>query len=422
MNRIVLGRVLSAATIVALFGSVVMGCKAASAQRPAPPPTVTVSQPVQREVSRWDEYSGYLSSPETVIVNARVSGLILEAPFREGAIVHKGDLLFKLDPRPFQADLDNKKAAVAQAKALAERTKADFRRYSELLDASVVSQADFDSSKAAYGEAAGSLNAAQAALETSRLNLEWSEVKAPITGRISRMNVTVGNLVNGGSGQPTNLTTIVSIDPLYCYLNVPETASLHYQKIALRENKAEVAAAKIPCFMQLEGETNFPRRGAIDFVDNRADVNTGTVQIRCAIANPTMLLTPGLFTVTRLPASAPHRALLIPDVAVNTDQNERYLLLIGKKNIVERRAVQLGTLFGSLRSISGGLQLGEWVIVNGIQSAQPGAKVNPQKAPISAQALRALDTVAGGLPAIQVPPQTSTLALSDRQYPNKARR
>jgi multidrug efflux system membrane fusion protein len=404
-NRLVL--MIGIVLLVAVFLS---GCRAAGEQQPAVPPTVTVSQPIQRNVTRWDEYSGYLSAPETAIVSARVSGLLVEAPFREGALVHRGDLLFKLDPRPFRADFDKKNAAVAQAKAVAERTKADFRRFSELLEAGVISQANFDSSKAAYGQAAASLSAAQAALETSRLNLEWSEVKAPITGRISRINVTVGNLVNGGSGDPTNLSTIVSIDRLYSYLNVPEIAALHYQQLALRQNKGEVANAKIPCFLELESETNFPRAGVIDFVDNRADMNTGSVQIRCAIPNPIMLLTPGMFTVTRLPASAPYRALLIPDAAVNTDQNERYVLVVGQDNVVQGRTVELGALLGPLRSITKGLQSGEWVIVDGMQSAQPGARVNPRKAPISVEAVHALEAAASGSPSAEDSPSISAVA------------
>src|SRR5438270_363519 len=149
--------------------------------------------------------------------------------------------------------------------------------------------------------------------------------------------------------------------------------------LQLRQPKGEVANAKIPCFLELESETNFPHSGVIDFVDNRADMNTGTVQIRCAIPNPIMLLTPGMFTVTRLPASAPYRALLIPDAAVNTDQNERYVLVVGQDNVVQGRTVELGALFGPLRSITKGLQSGEWVIVDGMQSAQPGARVNPRK-------------------------------------------
>ena len=403
MNHMMLRRFLSAAAIIPLAWSLV-SCRQASPPHQAPsPPTVTVSQPLQQEVSRWDEYSGYLSSPETAVVNARVSGLIVAAPFHEGAIVHKSDLLFKLDPRPFQADLDNKKAAVAQARASAEQNEANFRRYVELFRAQVISRSSFDNAKAAYEEAAAVLSADEAALETSRLNLEWTEVRAPITGRVSRMNVTVGNLVNGGSGQPTMLTTIVSIDPLYSYISVPENAALYYQGVALQEKKAEVADATIPCFLRLENESNFSRQGVIDFVDNRVDVNTGTIQLRCAVPNPTMLLTPGLFTVTRLPASGRYRTLLIPDQAVNADQNERYLLIVGVDDIVQRRPVKLGALFAPLRSITGGLKPREWVIVDGMQSAAPGAKVNPQRAPIPKGALGALEKLAAQAPHLPTP-------------------
>jgi RND family efflux transporter MFP subunit len=366
-------------------------------------------------VVRWDQYSGYLSSPKTVTVNARVSGLIEEAPFQEGAIVHEGDLLFKIDPRPFHADLDNKKAAVAQAKAMTDKTRADFERFTLLLRAEVIARSDYDNTKAAYEEAAASLSAAEAALETSRLNLEWTDVRAPITGRISRMNVTVGNLVNGGSGQATTLTTIVSIDPLYCYINVPESAALRYQELALQEQKSNVAGAKVGCFLQLENETNFPHQGVIDFVDNQVDVNTGTVQIRCLFRNPTTILTPGLFSLTRIPASGRYPALLIPDAAVNTDQSERYLLIVGANDVVQQRPVKLGALFGTLRSITDGLKPGERVIVNGMLSAMPGAKVDPHEVPIPAEALAALEDAAAGSRATQETPAMRTAARSDLQ-------
>lgn len=421
MNRIQLRRFRWATAVVVVAAALLASCEGAPVQHAPPPPTVTVSQPLEKDVIRWDEYSGYLSSPKTVVVNARVSGLLEQAPFHEGAIVHAGDLLFRIDPRPFQADLDSKKAAVAQAKALAERTRADFRRYVQLLKEHVIAQADYDSTKAAYEEADASLSAAEAALETSRLNLEWTEVRAPITGRISRINVTVGNLVNGGSGQATALTTIVSIDPIYCYINVPESAALHYQELALQEKKADVAGAKVPCFLQLENEADFSRQGVIDFIDNQVDVNTGTVQIRCVFANPTMLLTPGLFTLTRIPASKRYSALLIPDAAVNTDQNERYLLIVGSNDVVQRRPIKLGALFGTLRSITDGLKPREWVIVDGMQFAVPGAKVNPHKAPIPAESLDTLESITAGSPTTPALPEIRTAAQFDSQPSAKAR-
>jgi multidrug efflux system membrane fusion protein len=415
MNHNQLRQLRLAIAFVASIFAILPGCKRVVAPQAPPPASVTVSQPLQHDVIRWDQFSGYLSSPKTVTVSARVSGLIEEAPFQEGAIVHAGDLLFRIDPRPFQADLDNKKAAVAQARAMAEKTRADFARSTELLKAEVIARSDFDNTKASYGEAAASLSAADAALETSRLNLEWTDVRAPITGRISRMNVTVGNLVNGGSGQMTALTTIVSIDPLYSYINVPESAALRYQQLALKENKSSVAGANVACSLQLENETNFPHQGVIDFVDNQVDVNTGTQQIRCVFPNPTTIMTPGLFAVTRIPASDRYQALLIPDAAVNTDQDERYLLIVGANNVVQQRPVKLGALFGTLRSITDGLKPGERVIVSGMQSAQAGAKVIPHEVAVPTESLDEMDKIAAA------PPPITTASKSDSQPSAKAR-
>jgi RND family efflux transporter MFP subunit len=415
MNHNQLRQLRLAIAFVASIFAILPGCKRVVAPQAPPPASVTVSQPLQHDVIRWDQFSGYLSSPKTVTVSARVSGLIEEAPFQEGAIVHAGDLLFRIDPRPFQADLDNKKAAVAQARALAEKTRADFARSTELLKAEVIARSDYDNTKASYGEAAASLSAADAALETSRLNLEWTDVRAPISGRISRMNVTVGNLVNGGSGQMTALTTIVSIDPLYSYINVPESAALRYQQLALKENKSSVAGANVACSLQLENETNFPHQGVIDFVDNQVDVNTGTQQIRCVFSNPTTIMTPGLFAVTRIPASDHYQALLIPDAAVNTDQDERYLLIVGANNVVQQRPVKLGALFGTLRSITDGLKPGERVIVNGMQSAQSGAKVVPHEVAVPTDSLDAMDKIAA------TPPPITTASKSESQPSAKAR-
>jgi RND family efflux transporter MFP subunit len=420
MNRIQMRRSLSAMAL-ALILAILPGCNRATPPPAPPPASVTVSQPLQRDVIRWDQYSGYLSSPKTVTVSARVSGLIEQAPFQEGAIVHAGDLLFRIDPRPFQADLDNKKAAVAQARAMAEKTKADFARSTELLKAEVIARADYDNTKASYGEAAASLSAANAALETSRLNLEWTDVRAPITGRISRMNVTVGNLVNGGSGQMTALTTIVSIDPLYSYINVPESAALRYQELALKEKKSSVAGANVACSLQLENETNFPHQGVIDFVDNQVDVNTGTQQIRCVFPNPTTILTPGLFALTRIPASDRYSALLIPDAAVNSDQDERYLLIVGANDVVQQRPVKLGALFGTLRAISDGLKPGERVVVNGMQSAQSGAKVIPHEVAVPTQSLDEMDRIAAAPPISAPLTDLRTASKSDSQPSAKAR-
>jgi RND family efflux transporter MFP subunit len=382
------------------------GCERAAESRPAPPPTVTVSRPLNLDVIQWDAYSAYLSSPDTSNVEARVSGLVEEAPFQEGAIVHKGDLLFQIDPRQFQADYDSKKAAVSQATSIADQARVHLRRYAEVVGTRAVSQDDYDSAKASYEEARASLEAAGAALEASSLYLQWTRVTAPISGRISRMNVQVGNLVNGGSGQATLLTTIVSIDPIYCYINVPESAALRYQVLAIQEKYANVAGAAIPCFLELENETSFSHGGVIDFVDNQIDTSTGTVQMRGVFANPTGLLTPGLFALMRIPGSGRYKALLIPDEAVNTDQNERFVLIVDKDGLVQRRPVKLGALFGTLRSITDGLRSDEWVIVNGVQSAQPGVKVKPHEALVPTKSLEALESTPAGSTTRQARPET----------------
>src|SRR5258708_1546815 len=236
------------------------------------------------------------------------------------------------------------------------------------------------------------------------------------------MNVTAGNLVNGGSGvtTATALTTIVSIDPLYCYINVPESAALRYQELALKEKTGNVAGANVGCFLQLENETNFPHQGMIDFVDNQVDVNTGTQQIRCVFGNPTTIMTPGLFAITRIPPSARYPALLIPDAAVNTDQDERYLLIVGANDVVQRRPVKLGALFGTLRSITDGLKPGERVVVNGMQSAMPGAKVDPHEIPVSTESLSALEGIAARPPITPPLPAMRTAYQSNSHLSSKA--
>lgn len=379
---------------------VAAGCGQPPARQAPPPPQVTVSLPLVRDVIQWDQYSAYLSSPETANVKARVSGLIIAAPFTEGALVHKDDVLFRIDPRPFQADLDSKQAAVSQAKAMMDQAKVHLDRYAKVVGTQAISQDDYDAARASYEEASAAMSAAQASLETARLNFEWAQVRAPISGRIGKMNVTVGNLVNGGSGQGTTLlTTIVSVDPMYCYINIPESSALRYRKLALREKQANVAGAKIACYLKLEDETAFSHPGVIDFIDNQVDPSTGTVQIRGVFPNPGGLLTPGLFALMRIPASGRYQAILVPDAAVNTDQNERYLLIVTADNRVERRPIELGALFGTLRSITSGLKSGEHVVVNGMQSARPGATVNPHEAPISTASLGELETTAQESPA-----------------------
>jgi RND family efflux transporter MFP subunit len=397
---------LTFASLIALLSiAALAGCGPKTEAQPAAPARVTVSRPIQRQVVQWDEYSGNLSSPDVANVSARVSGLIEQASFREGAIVRKGDLLFVIDPRPFQADVDSKKAAVAQAQAQADQAEVHFRRYSEVRNTRAVSADDYDQARASNEVAQAQLSAARAALENSKLNFEWTKVTAPITGRVSRKYVQAGNLVNGGSGgvQPTLLTSIVSIDPIYCYVQVPEAAAVRYEKLSIDQGAADIAHARIRCYLQLSGETGFPHAGLIDFVDNQVDTGTGTVTIRGVFSNPNGVMTSGMFARLRVPGSAPHEALLIPDAAINSDQNERFVFVVGNNDVVRRQPVQPGPLFGNLRQIDGGLKLDEPVIVDGVQKAKGGAKVEPHEVPVSTQSLDEIEATGQNVSAATEP-------------------
>jgi RND family efflux transporter MFP subunit len=380
---------------ISLLGAFLFSACDKKANPPAapaiPPPPVTVSKPVEKVVRDWDEYTGHLQSPETANVSARVSGLIEKAPFKEGALVKKGDELFKLDDRPFKADLDNKVATVQKDEAAVALAKADAARSEELLAKKAVSKQEVDTNNARQQQAEAQLAADKAQVETAQLALDWTRVTAPISGRVSRMYVTVGNQVNGGSGQSTLLTTIVSVDPIYCYVPIPERSYLRYQEYAAHERHSTLREAKIACYIQLENEKGFPHEGMIDFIDNSVDTATGTIQVRGVFANPTGTLTPGVFARMRINRSDPYKTLLVPDVAIGTEQNERYVLVVGKDNVVVSKPVKLGGLFGSLRSITSGLDPNDAVVVNGLQQAQPNSKVAPETKPISPEALKELE-------------------------------
>ncbi len=387
------------ACVIAICGATwIAGCGQPPPPPPPPPPAVTVVHPIQKEVIQWDEYTGTLQSPDAVNVAARVSGFVEKADFKEGALVKKGDVLYVIDPRPFQADLDSKVAATAQAQSQAGQAKLHLDRYAKVRGTQAISADDYDAAKAAYDQAHASVEADKAAEETSRLNLEWTQVLAPISGRISRKIVTAGNLVNGGAGQATLLTTIVSIDPIYCYVDIPGRAYLRYHALSEKEN---LRNGNIPCFFELEGETGFPHDGVIDFMDNQIDPSTGTMQIRGVFPNPTGVLAPGLFARMRIPGSGRYKAILVPDAAIGTDQAERFVLVIGPDHTAGRQRVELGALFGKLRSITSGLKGGEWIIVNGMTQAFPGRKVEPQEDTISAAEL---DSTGFGSPSTQALP------------------
>jgi RND family efflux transporter MFP subunit len=364
----------------------------------------------------WDEYQGYLEAVESVDVRARVSGLVVATPFQEGANVSKDDLLVELDVRPFQAELESRLADEARATAQVDLARIELDRISSIAPAARTAT-EYDAAAATLRQAQAVLAGATAQVAAARLNVEWCRVTAPIAGRISRKNVTPGNLITGGGAQATLLTTITSIDPIYCYTDADERSVLKYQQLAREGRRISARHARIPCFLQLENEVGFPHQGEIDFVDNRLDRATGTIRARGVFPNPDGWMIPGFFGRVRVPGSGRYQALLVPDAAVAADQNERLVLIAGAGDKVERRSVKLGALFGELRAIESGLSGDERVIVNGLLHARPGVKVRPQAAEISADAYRA---TAAGSPATQAIPLTRDLRERDLGMPGPA--
>jgi RND family efflux transporter MFP subunit len=354
-------------------------CTQQQPSSPPPPPKVTVSQPVVREVVEWDEYTGRLEAVESVEVRARVNGYLQSVHFTDGAVVKKGALLFVIDPRPYQAELNRAKAALEQAMARYERTQKDYARAQQLVKSRAMSQEDVDTRAADQREAEEFVQAARAAVDAARLNVEFTQVKAPISGRISRQFVTEGNLINGGTAESTLLTRIVSLDPIYGYFEVDERSYLKYTHLWRDGTRPGAPDVKTPVNLGLANETGFPHQGQLDFIDNRLDPNTGTMTGRAVFPNPNLTLIPGLFARVRLPGSSQYKALLIPDEAIGSDQTQRFAFVVNDQNIVESRKVELGPIIDGLRVIRDGLKPEDWVIVSGVQRVRAEAKVDPQK-------------------------------------------
>jgi RND family efflux transporter MFP subunit len=349
------------------------------AAAPPPPPKVTVSQPINREVVEWEEYTGRLEAVEAVEVRARVNGYLQSIHFKNGATVKQGDLLFVIDPRPYQAELERAKAELGLANARLERTGKDLARAQMLVRSRAVSEEEVDTRVSDQRQAQESVQAARAMVNAAQLNVEFTQVRAPISGRISRNLVSVGNLINGGTTQSTLLTTIVSLDPIYCYFEADERSYLQGIRQARNGDRTNGRAGKQPVYVALADEEGFPHQGSIDFVDNRLDQNTGTITVRAVLPNPDLLLAPGLFARVRVPAGDQHKALLLPPEAVGNDLSQQFVFVVDDHNVAQYRKVALGPIIDGLRVIRDGLQPQDWVIVKGVQRAKTGAKVDPIK-------------------------------------------
>jgi membrane fusion protein, multidrug efflux system len=363
---------------LAISLGLVAGCAHPSAQPGAPPPPkVTVAEVVDRSVTEWDEFTGRLEAVDAVAVRPRVSGFVAGVRFTEGAVVHKGDLLFQLDPRPFQAEVDRLRAERGRSDAVAQRADSELQRAERLRAEDAMSREEFDRRAAFAREVKAQIAAVDAALAAAELNLEFTRVTAPITGRIGRAIVTEGNLVSTGPGEATLLTTLVSIDPIHAHFDADERIFLKYQELAKAGRRDDARATRHPIRMALAGEEGFPREGRLDFLDNRLDPSTGTIRGRAIFRNPDGNLTPGLFVRLLLPGSNSYQALLIQDRAVGTDLDKRYVFVVKSDRSIEYRAVTLGPIIDGLRVVRTGLKAGDQIVVSGLQRVRPGVTVEP---------------------------------------------
>ncbi|HET7230754.1 MAG TPA: efflux RND transporter periplasmic adaptor subunit [Longimicrobium sp.] len=351
----------------------------AACGKPAPPPPqappVTVAAALTRQVSDFDEFTGRVAPVNQVEVRPRVSGFVRRVAFREGAEVRQGDVLFEIDPRPYQDDVARAAAELQRARTRLQLARSESERAQRLVSSEAISREEAESRTSSSAEAAAGVQAAEAALRSARLNLSWTVVRAPISGRVSRAEVTEGNLVQAGPPAATLLTTVVSVDPVYVYFDGDEQAYLRSTGLA-------GGARQVPVFMGLANEAGYPRQGVIDFVDNALDPATGTIRVRARFANPDRRLTPGLFARLRLAGTQAYTATLVRDEAVGTDQDRKFVLVVGKDGTANYRGVTLGPVVDGLRVVRSGLQGGEQIVINGLQRVRPGSKVQPTVAPM----------------------------------------
>jgi multidrug efflux system membrane fusion protein len=337
-------------------------------------PQVTAAAAISRPVTEWDEFTGRLEPVQSVGVRPRVSGLLASVTFDEGSIVRQGQVLFRLDDRPFVAQVQRLRAELAQAKAAADRAASERQRADRLQTDNAMSLEERERRADAAAEATAHVDAVAAALRAAELDLEFTNVVAPIAGRVSRALVTAGNLVSGGQGEATLLTTVVSVDPIYASFDADEQTFLRYGERVRRHGQS--GARELPITMALADEQDFPHQGSLQFLDNQLDPSTGTINGRAVFRNPDRRLTPGLFVRLRLPGTVSYAGVLVEDRAVGTDLDRRFVLVVGGDKKIESRTVTLGPIVDGLRVVRKGLSAGELVVVNGLQRVRPGTQAD----------------------------------------------
>jgi len=360
-----------------LIAAAEVGCRKASLtpQGPLPVNIVTV---IEEEVNEWDEFTGRLVAVESVEIRPRVSGYITEIHFAAGAIIKQGDLLYVIDPRPYQADFDRAAAEQERMEAQLKLAEIELNRAKDLRAKNTISASEFDQKAATYQGAFAAARSAEAAKNSAALNLEFTQIKSPIDGRVSDARITLGNLVQPGPGVESVLTTVVSVDPIYAKVDADENAVLKYVKLSSEGKRVSARTQKIPAFVELGNETDFPHKGDIDFVDNRLDPGTGTVRARVVLKNwNPALITPGFFVRVRIAGATPYRAALIEDKVITSQQGVKYAFVVKPDNTVERRTLQTGPIFEGKRIVKSGLKDGEKVISTRLQIVQAGMRVTP---------------------------------------------
>jgi multidrug efflux system membrane fusion protein len=341
--------------------------------------SVAVAAVVERDVAIWDEFSGRLEAVERVEVRSRVAGAVQAVHFREGALVKQGDLLITIDPAPFAAEVERSEAQVVAAQARLALSKSERDRGQQLWDSRTVSQRDLDQRINAHREAEANLRAAQAALQSSRLNLGYTEVRAPVAGRVGKLEITVGNLVAAGPGAPV-LTTLVSVDPIYASFNADEEVVMRALKLLGAGSSTPAQVERIPVQMSTVNSNGAPIQGRLQLIDNQVDARSGTVRVRAVFDNADGGLMPGQFARLRMGQAKTEPALMVNERAVGTDQNKKFVMVVDATSKAEYREVTLGAAVDGLRVVTSGLKSGERIVVNGLQRIRPGALIAPQSA------------------------------------------
>jgi len=365
-------------TIVGVLSlvSLALGCAEAPPATP-PPPAVTVAAVTEREITDWDEFTGRFEAVDAVEIRPRVSGYIRRVVFEEGSEVRKGEVLFEIDPRPYEAELARAQAQLEQARTGAELAAREVARAQRLVEVQAISREEFDTRTSAEAQGGASVRAAEAAVRTARLNLEWTRVRSPIAGRVSRAEVTAGNLVQAGPPTATLLTTVVSLDPIYVEFEGDEQSYLRYAALDRNGSRPSSRDAPSTVYVGLADEEGFPHQGHVDFMDNRLNPETGTIRARAVLSNTDRRFTPGLFARIKLVGSGRYRASLVLDRAIGTDQDKKFVLILNSDSTVGYRPVQLGRLVDGLRVVTSGVQPGDRVVINGLQRVRPQMKVTP---------------------------------------------